>query len=109
MRPPERITHWHDDRRTSRRAPPSRGGEAGRAARSALRMPVDPVAQRLAHHELEVASLQEGKLLREHGDAFAIGARHPGDVGSPEAPLRHEGVEDALDVVMDVPDRKSVV
>src|SRR5271169_6908030 len=60
--------------------------------RSAGQFPADPVADRAAHHQLEIAALEPRHLLGEHRHALLPRARHAGDVGAPEAALRPEGL-----------------
>src|SRR6266851_7739307 len=62
--------------------------------------PADPVAQRLAHHEVEIAALQPRQFLGKQGHALPPGAEHAGDVGAPEHPLGTEGVEAAVQMRM---------
>src|SRR5438270_9323936 len=62
--------------------------------------PADPVAQGLPHDELEVTTLQPRQFLGEQSHALAPGARHSGDVGAPEHPLRTECIETAMQVRM---------
>src|SRR6516162_2855720 len=62
--------------------------------------PADPVAQRFAHDEFEVAALQPRQFLGEQAHALPPGARHPRDVGTPEHPLGAECVETAMQVRM---------
>src|SRR5882762_3908602 len=87
--------------------PPSpvstREGWWGRTAAGLGRsFPAEPVADRLAHHELLVVALEPGEFFGEHRHALPIGARHARDVGAPEAALRAERVDDLADVVVDV-------
>src|SRR5215472_17317730 len=66
------------------------------------RLPAEPVADRLSHHELFVATLKPRQLVGEHRHALPIGAGHPGNIGSPEAALRPEGIEDLANVFVNV-------
>src|SRR5271166_2989840 len=65
-------------------------------------LPAEPIADRLSHDEVLVATLEPRQFLGEHRHALPIGARHAGDVGSPEAALRAERVIDLADVFVDV-------
>src|SRR5215469_4526084 len=68
--------------------------------RSGGTAPAHPVAHRFSHDELEVAALEPRQLLGEHRRALPPRARHPGDVGAPEHPLRAERVEAAVQVLV---------
>src|SRR5215813_12960928 len=72
---------------------------------SELVVPADPFAQAAAHDVLELATLQPWQFLGEKGDALTPAAWHAGDVGAPEEALRPERVEDAVQAVLDVPER----
>src|SRR5712692_474715 len=65
-------------------------------------LPADPLADRPPHDQFLVAALEPRQLVGEHRDALPVAARHPGDVGAPEAPRRAEGVENLADVLVDV-------
>src|SRR5712691_9855061 len=65
-------------------------------------LPADPLADRAPHDQFLVGSLEPRQLVGEHRDALPVAARHPGDVGPPEAPRRTEGVENLPDVLVDV-------
>src|SRR5712664_843476 len=67
--------------------------------------PADPVAQGLAHDQVEVAALQPRQFLGEQGHALPPGARHPGDVRAPEHPLGTERVETSMQVRMQAAER----
>src|SRR6478609_7808832 len=54
-----------------------------RCASAGARRPADPVADRLAHHQLQVAAAEPGQFLGEHRHAFAVAAGHAG-VSRPE-------------------------
>src|SRR5262249_46620769 len=74
--------------------------------RSSLRqVPADPLANAPAHHEFRIAALQPRQLFGEQRDALTVSAWHAGDVSAPEHPRRAEGVEDALELVVDVAER----
>src|SRR5437764_1766277 len=60
--------------------------------------PAEPVTDRAAHHQLEVAALQPRHLLGEHRHALLPRARHAGDIGAPEAAFRPERLNDLLGV-----------
>src|SRR5208282_5975903 len=76
------------------------GGEYREGLSRAL--PAEPVADRLPHHELLVATLEPRQLFGEHRHALPVGARHAGDVRTPKAALRAERVIDLADVFVDV-------
>src|SRR6516162_10893843 len=65
-------------------------------------LPAEPVDDRLPHDQILVAALQPRQFLGEHRHALPVRARHPGDVGAPEAALRAERVMDLADVFVDV-------
>src|SRR6266480_1746558 len=65
-------------------------------------LPAEPVADRAAHHQLEVAPPQPRHLFGEHRHALLPRARHAGDVGAPEAAFRPEGLDNLLRVFVDV-------
>src|SRR5262245_61013467 len=69
---------------------------------SRCELPAEPVADRAPHDELLVLLGQPGQLLGEHGHALLPRDRHPRDVGSPEQPLRAEGVVELPDVAVNV-------
>src|SRR5947207_2536615 len=72
-------------------------------ARSLSRqLPAEPIADRAAHHQLEVTPLQPRHLFGEHRHALLPRARHAGDVGAPEAAFRPEGLDNLLRVFVDV-------
>src|SRR6202011_905887 len=86
---------------------PSRDGPAPEpegelAAWSARPLPAEPVADGLSHDQFFVAAVQPRHLFGEHRHAVPVGARHPGDVGPPEAALRAERIEHLPDVSVDV-------
>src|SRR5271165_2598264 len=56
-------------------------------------LPADPVAERLAHHQVQVGAMQPGQFLGEQCDALAPRTMHAGDVGAPEHTSRTERVE----------------
>src|SRR5687767_8303229 len=64
--------------------------------------PPNPFAQPPPHHHLQVLPLEPRQLLREHRDALAPGAGHARDVGAPEHARGAEGVEDLLEIGMNV-------
>src|SRR4051794_28395813 len=76
--------------------------------RSAGQAPADPIAHSLAHDQFEIAALQPGQLLGEHGHALPPGTGHPRDVGAPEHPIRTERVENAVQVLVEAAERVSV-
>src|SRR6516164_8420995 len=80
------VTGWSPGSSRARAAPASGDGR---------KRPADPVAQGLAHDEVEVAAFEPRQFLGEQGYALAPGARHAGDVGAPEHALGAEGVETA--------------
>src|SRR5688572_10071461 len=65
-------------------------------------LPPHEIAQRAAHHELEVLAFEPWQLFGEHRHALFPRARHARDVGAPEHALRPESVEDLLQVFVDV-------
>src|SRR5437762_3402684 len=69
---------------------------------SGRQFPAEPVADRAAHHQFEVAPLQPRHLFCEHRHALLPRARHAGDVGAPEAAFRPEGLDNLLRVFVDV-------
>src|SRR5205085_2734419 len=69
---------------------------------SGRQFPAEPVADRAAHHQFEVAPLQPRHLFCEHRHALLPRARHAGDVGAPEAAFRPEGLDILLRVFVDV-------
>src|ERR1051325_8343533 len=75
---------------------------------SLLRLPAEPVADRLAHDELLVDRGNPVDLLKMR-DALAPGAWHFGDVGAPEQPARAEGVVHGAIVLVQRFERISVV
>src|SRR6516225_7574275 len=81
---------------------PHQRGACLMAVRSARQIPAEPVADRAAHHELEVAAFEPRHLFGEHHHALAPRARHAGNVGAPEAALRPERLDDLLRVFVDV-------
>src|SRR6266496_833346 len=69
---------------------------------SRRQLPADPVADRAAHHQFEVAAFEKRHLVFEHRDALPPRAWHAGDVGGPEGALWTERIEDLLGVFVDV-------
>src|SRR5439155_7640223 len=65
-------------------------------------LPAEPVADRLPHDEVLVATLEPWQFLGEHRHALPVRTWHAGDVGAPEAALRAERVVDLADVFVDV-------
>src|SRR5215471_2278334 len=65
-------------------------------------LPRKPRAHGFSHHEFQIASLEPGQFLREHGHALPIRARHAGDISAPEATPRTEGVEYLLEIGVNV-------
>src|SRR5215471_740538 len=57
-------------------------------------LPPEPVDDGPAHHPLEIAAREPRQLLGEHRDALPVRDRHARDVGSPEASVRREGLND---------------
>src|SRR5262245_59103609 len=76
---------------------------------SLLSFPLEPVTDRLAHDQLEVAALQPGQLFREQRDALTPRAGHARDVGAPEPARGAEGVVEAVQVVVDVAERVGLI
>src|SRR4029453_17762150 len=76
---------------------------------SLLSFPSQPVADRPAHDQLEVAALQPGQLFREQRHARTPRARHARYVGAPEPARRAEGVVEAVQIVMDVAKRVRLI
>src|ERR1043165_5499794 len=76
---------------------------------SLLSFPAQPVADRAAHDQLEVAALQPGQLFREQRHALTPRARHARDVGAPEPARGTEGVVEAAQVVVDVAKRVGLI
>src|SRR6516162_3128646 len=54
-------------------------------------LPAEPIADRLPHNEVLVATLEPRQFLGEHRHALPIRAWHAGDVGAPEAALNCRG------------------
>src|SRR6266446_6276833 len=77
-------------------------GGGGRGERLPRQFPAEPVADRAAHDQLEVAAFEPRHLFGEHRHAFFPRARHAGDVGAPEAALRPEGLDDLLGIFVDI-------
>src|SRR5262249_35797600 len=76
---------------------------------SLLSFPSEPVTDRAAHDQLEVAALEPGQLFREQRDALTPRARHARDVGAPEPARGAEGVVEPVQVVVDVAKRVGLV
>src|ERR1041384_5249836 len=77
------------------------GGAIGGRAMSSpplLSFPSEPVTDRAAHDQLEVAALQPGQLFGEQRHALTPRARHARDVGAPEPARGAEGVVEAAQV-----------
>src|SRR5215470_7411567 len=72
---------------------------------SELVVPADPFAQAAAHDVLELATLQPRQFLGEESDTLTPAARHASDVGAPEEALRPKRVKDAVQAVLDIPER----
>src|SRR5437660_7475360 len=85
-----------------RRPSPSAFGGAGER-------PSDPIAQRLAHYEIEIAPLQPRQFLGEQRHALPPGAVHAGDVGAPEHPLGAERVKTAVQMRVQAAERVVVL
>src|SRR6266436_4717485 len=85
-----------------RRRIPSAFGDAGER-------PADPIAQRLAHYEIEIAPLQPRQFLGEQRHALPPGAVHAGDVGAPEHPLGAERVKTAVQMRVQAAERVFVL
>src|SRR5215467_3876308 len=71
-------------------------------ARSRSPLPIQPVTDRTAHHQLEVAALEPRQLLGEQRDALAPRARHARDVRAPEESCGAERVVKPVQIVVDV-------
>src|SRR5438094_9725245 len=67
--------------------------------------PLQALEDRASHHPVLVALRKEAQLLREMGDALAVGGfgKRVRQVGPPVAALRAVGVEQAADVRIYVP------
>src|SRR5215470_3466279 len=76
---------------------------------SLLSFPLEPVTDRPAHDQLEVAALQPGQLVREQRDARTPRAGHARDVGAPEPARGAEGVVEAVQIVVDVAERVGLI
>src|SRR5262252_392601 len=76
---------------------------------SLLSFPLEPVTDRPAHDQLEVAPLQPGQLFREQRDALTPRTRHARDVGAPEPARRTEGVVETVQIVVDVAKRVGLI
>src|SRR5215472_4051818 len=76
---------------------------------SLLSFPLEPVTDRLAHDQFEVAALQPGQLSREQRDALTPRAGHARDVGTPKPARGAEGVVEAVQIVVDVAERVGLV
>src|SRR5215470_14484490 len=76
---------------------------------SLLSFPSEPVTDRPAHDQLEVAALQPGQLFGEQRHARAPWAGHARDVGAPEPARGPEGVVEAVQVVVDVAKRVRLI
>src|SRR5215813_72673 len=74
-----------------------------------LSFPSEPVTDRPAHDQLEVAALQPGQLFGEQRDARTPRARHARDVGAPEPARGAEGIVEAVQVVVDVAKRVGLI
>src|SRR5262245_19393544 len=87
------------------------GGAIGMRAMTSppwLLFPSEPVTDRPAHDQLEIAALQPGQLFREQRYARTPRARHARDVGAPEPARGAEGVVEAVQVVANVGGKLSV-
>src|ERR1051325_7934471 len=58
-----------------------------------LPLPPPPLAERVAHDQVQVATLEPWQFLREHSHALAPRRLHLADIGAPEHALRTERVE----------------
>src|SRR5215471_3883742 len=76
---------------------------------SLLSFPLEPVTDRLAHDQFEVAALQPGQLLREQRHALTPRAGHARDVGAPKPARGAEGVVEAVQIVVDVAKRIGLI
>src|SRR5215470_556723 len=76
---------------------------------SLLSFPAEPVTDRSAHDQLEVAALQPGQLFGEQRHALTPRAGHARDVGAPEPARRAESVVQAAQVVVDVAKRVGLI
>src|SRR3989454_7354064 len=74
-----------------------------------LSFPSQPVTDRPAHCQFEVAALQPGQLFREQRHALTPRARHARDVGAPEPARGAEGVVEAVQIVVDVAERGGLI
>src|SRR5215470_16520495 len=74
-----------------------------------LSFPSEPVTDRPAHDQLEVAALQPGQLSREQRDALTPRAGHARDVGAPKPARGAEGVVEAVQMVVDVAERIGLI
>src|SRR5258705_4181580 len=76
----------------------------GRAA-GARERPAEPLADAAPHHVVQILALEPRQVLGEERDALVVGARHAGEVGPPERPLRPEGVHQPPDAVVQIRER----
>src|SRR6266545_7776462 len=60
--------------------------------------PAEKLADAAPHDPLLVRGGEPRQLLREQGDRLAVAARQAREIGTPEHPLRPEGIIDAPDV-----------
>src|SRR6267142_4483050 len=76
---------------------------------SLLSCPGQPVADRPAHDQVEVAAPQPGQLFSEQRHALTPRARHARDVGAPEPARGTEGVVEAVQIVVNVAKRVGLI
>src|SRR4030081_2666580 len=67
-----------------------------------LSFPSQPVTDRPAHDQFEVAALQPGQLFGEPRHALTPRAEHARDGGAPEPARGAEGVVQTVQIVVDV-------
>ena len=65
-------------------------------------IPADPVAERSAHHQFEITTLEPRHFFGVHRYALAHRAGHTRDIGAPEHALGPERVEDTMQILVDV-------
>src|SRR5262245_55117840 len=68
-------------------------------------LPAQPVADRAAHDQLEVAALEPRQLLGEQRHTLAPRAGHARDVRAPEESRGAERVIEPVEIVVDVRER----
>src|SRR5215510_5744104 len=76
---------------------------------SLLSFPLEPVTDRLAHDQFEVAALQPGQLFREQRDALTPRAGHTRDVGAPEPARGAERIVEPAQVIVNVAKRVGLI